>query len=256
MINYLKQNLANIFTGANLFCGFAGIINSLHGDIVYGAYFILWAAFFDFLDGFTARKLNTSSDFGKQFDSFADLISFGLLPAVILHILLLETHTNWIEFVLFTDIPALAFVPFGIVLFAAIRLTIFNNDETQKLHFKGLPTPAVALFVASLPLILKYDLYVFRYESIYFNHIILNPWFLLLLTAFLSLMMLSRLPLLSFKMKSFKLSDNYPQYILILLFILFFIFFFFLAIPLIILIYIGFSFIFKNKSHEKSINSS
>jgi len=247
MMNYLKQNLANIFTAANLFCGFSGIINSLHVDIVYGAYFILWAALFDFLDGFTARKLQTTSTFGKQLDSFADLVSFGVLPAVILHVLMLKTHTNWIEYVLFTDIPALSFLPFGIVLFAAIRLSIFNSDESQKYYFRGLPTPAVALFVASLPLILKYDLYIFKYESIYFNRIILNPWLLILLTFLLCVMMISPIKLLSFKIKNFNLKENILQYSLIFLFVIFFILFFFAAIPLIIMTYIGFSIIFKHK---------
>jgi len=246
-MNYLRKNTANILTLSNMFCGFAGIINSLYGDIEYGAYFILFAALFDFLDGFVARKLNIRSELGKQLDSLADIISFGVLPATILHVLMLKSHANWTEIVLFTDIPALSFLPFSLILFAAIRLANFNIDDEQQVVFKGLPTPAVALFVAGLPLMMRYDLYIFNYESIYFKNIILNPWIIISVTAFLSYMMVAPIKMMSFKIKNFSVKDNKLQLTFIVVFILLFVFLLFLALPLIILIYIIVSYTFKNK---------
>lgn len=243
-MNFILRNTANIFTLLNLFCGFSGIVNALYGDVFTASWFVIWACIFDFLDGFTARKFNLMSDIGKQLDSFSDLVSFGLLPAFILHVLLLRAHANWIETLYFTEIPAVTFIPFILPAAAAIRLARFNLDQQQTAIFKGLPTPASALVVASLPLILRYDLYIFNLESIYFKDFILNPWFLLFISLLLSFLMLSRLKLFSFKMKGWSFAENKLQYLLVALFVVMFIIFLFLAIPLIILIYIILSLIF------------
>lgn len=246
-MNFIFRNSANIFTLINLFCGFSGIINALYGDLTTAAWFIIFACIFDFMDGFIARKFRLISDLGKQLDSFADLTSFGLLPAFILHILLLRTHANWIERVYFTEIPSISFLPFIIPASAAIRLARFNLMQTDSSFFKGLPTPASALLVASLPLILRYDLYIFRFESIYFQNVILNPFLLISVIFILSFLMLSKINLFSFKVKNWSLSDNRFRYIFLAIFIVLFIMFLFLAIPLMILIYIIMSMLFFKK---------
>ncbi|MBT3302575.1 MAG: hypothetical protein HOA61_01825 [Bacteroidetes bacterium] len=248
MMKFLTKNLANIFTLTNLFLGFTGIVNTLYGDPVMGAFFLIWAAIFDFLDGTTARLLKTQSELGKQLDSLADIVSFGILPATILHVLLIKSHQAWVYKLHFTGIPIVSLLAFIFVIAAALRLAKFNTDEDQKNVFTGLPTPAAALFVASLPLIMRFDLYVLNYETFYLEKIMLNPWVLLLVTIGLSWMMLSDMKLMSLKFKSLSFKENMPQYLLIIIAIILFVFLLFLAIPLILIIYILFSYIFKSKS--------
>ncbi|MBC8343730.1 MAG: CDP-alcohol phosphatidyltransferase family protein [Bacteroidetes bacterium] len=243
----LTKNLANIFTLTNLFLGFTGIINTLYGDPVAGALLLILAAVFDFLDGATARILKSQSKLGKQLDSLADIVSFGILPATILHVLLIKSHQDWIYRMHFTGLPLVSLLAFIFVIAAALRLAKFNLDDNQLHVFKGLPTPAAALFVAALPLIMRFDLYVLSYESFYLESIILNPWVLLLITFGLSFLMLSNIPLLAIKFSDWSWENNMPKYLLLLISIPLFIFLLFLAIPIIIMLYIAFSFIFKTK---------
>jgi CDP-diacylglycerol--serine O-phosphatidyltransferase len=247
-MKFLTKNLANIFTLTNLFLGFSGIINCLYGDPVTAAFLLIWASVFDFLDGTTARLLKTQSKLGMQLDSLADIVSFGLLPAVILHVLLIKSHQDWVYQLHFTGIPLVSLLPFVFVIATAIRLAKFNIDEDQVKVFRGLPVPAAALFVAALPLIMRFDLYVIKYESIYLERVMLNPWFLLVVTVLLSWLMLSPIRLFSLKFSSWSFKEHIPQYLIIILFIVFFIFLYFLAIPLIILVYILLSYIFKTKT--------
>ena len=175
-------------------------------------------------------------------------MSFGILPATILHVLLIKSHQAWVYKLHFTGIPIVSLLAFIFVIAAALRLAKFNTDEDQKNVFTGLPTPAAALFVASLPLIMRFDLYVLNYETFYLEKIMLNPWVLLLVTFGLSWMMLSDMKLMSLKFKSLSFKENMPQYLLIIIAIILFVFLLFLAIPLILIIYILFSYIFNSKS--------
>ena len=247
-MKFLTKNLANIFTLTNLFLGFTGIINALYGDPVMGAWLLLCATLFDFLDGMTARLLKTQSKIGKELDSFADLVSFGVLPAVILHVLLVKTHYSWVYAIDFTGIPLVSLLPFVFTAAVAIRLARFNLDKKQSKVFSGLPSPAAALFVASIPLIMQYDLYMINYQSIYLDNVLLNPWLLLGTTFLLSWLMLARIPLLSLKMENWGWKDNKSRYILIGLSIPLFVILLFLAIPVILLIYFLLSFISKPES--------
>jgi CDP-diacylglycerol--serine O-phosphatidyltransferase len=188
--------------------GCLSILATVEGYPVWAGIFIMVAAGFDFLDGFAARLLKAVSSIGKELDSLADLISFGLAPSFIVYsfmksILLLNHIEN-------TDITKYNLIillcPFLIVLFSALRLAKFNIDEKQKTEFIGLPTPANAVFFAWLPIMLSnYNLALF--------FIILNLKTLLTVVIIHSLLLVSPLPLFSLKMKSLKWKGNEVRYI-------------------------------------------
>jgi CDP-diacylglycerol--serine O-phosphatidyltransferase len=185
------------------------------------------AAIFDLLDGMVARMLNVKSEFGKQLDSLADLISFGMLPGIILFYLLTNIFTDTEGFMKYTS-----FIAFLIPLFSALRLAKFNIDEKQKDSFIGLPTPANALFIASIPLIL-----VQQNESIIGN-LFGNPGFIIILIFLLSFLLVAPIPLFSLKFKDFTWTKNSVQYIFIIISVILFILLNFLAIPIIIFLYV------------------
>lgn len=262
-MDFIKKNIANIFTLANLTAGFIGIIAVMysdvfiqagmltqksfivrHGSIIIGSYLVFVSAFFDFFDGFIAKLLKTTSEFGKQLDSLADIVSFGVLPAMILHNLILRSNQEWSLFIF--KIPALSLLPVIIVLGSAIRLAKFNI-QSSKSYFNGLPTPANAIFWASIPLVLNNDLYVFGYKTLYLDNFISNPFLLSLVAIVLVALMLVNIPMLSFKFNGFAFKDNFYKYLLIISFLILFAIFYFLAIPLTIILYIFISIIFKEK---------
>jgi CDP-diacylglycerol--serine O-phosphatidyltransferase len=249
---FLIRNLANIFTLGNLFLGFLGIINVIEGQLETACYLLFGAAVFDLLDGFIARLTKTNSEIGKELDSLSDMVSFGVLPAMIMISLMLKTHREWVYMVTFVNIPVIGLLHFMLAAGSAIRLARFNTWGSKSEHFSGLPTPAMAIFVASLPLVLKNDLYMQGYQSFYMGDIILNPFVLLGISVLLTWLMVSKITIMSFKFKNFSWSKNYLRYFLVIAFIIFTLLFSFLSIPLIIIIYILVSIIFKNKFHEVS----
>lgn len=147
--------IPNLLTLSNLLCGAAGAVMALtYGDLTAAFCLVVAAAFFDFLDGFVARLLGQSSPIGLQLDSLADDVTFGLTPAAILFALYGRTTEGiWLGGV---DWPA--FFVFFFSACAALRLAKFNIDDTQRTEFCGLPSPAAALFCASLGLVAE------RYE--------------------------------------------------------------------------------------------
>ncbi len=265
-MQFIKKNLANLFTLLNLSFGFMGILAITYSDVfvrggiltqrvffvrhgydylVYGSIFLFIAAAFDFLDGFTARKLNISSPVGKQLDSLADLISFGLLPAMIAHQLILESKSDWQMF--FMDIPSVSFIPVLIVLASAVRLAIFNTDPGQQYYFRGLSTPANAIFWASIPLVLSSDMLIFHYDTLYLSKFILQPIVLVPLVVVFSALLVVPVPMMSFKFKSFGWKENRVKYLFVITFLILVLFFQFMALPLCILIYIVGSIFLRNK---------
>ena len=247
---FLIRNLANLFTLTNLLFGFVGIINVINGQLETGCYLLFGAAVFDLLDGFIARLTKTNSELGKDLDSLSDMVSFGVLPAMIMTSLLLKSHREWVYMLTFTDIPVVSLIPFILAAGAAIRLARFNHWGSKSEHFSGLPTPAMAMFVASLPLILRNDLYMQGYQSFYLGDVILNPFVLLGISIVLTWLMVSKITIMSFKFKNFSWKQNYLRYSLVIIFIILSLLFSFLSIPLIIIIYVILSIIFKNKLHE------
>jgi CDP-diacylglycerol--serine O-phosphatidyltransferase len=155
----LKRHLPNTLTCLNLLCGCLALTNIFRGDLVTGAYLVGIAAVADFFDGLLARALRVSSPIGKDLDSLADMVSFGVVPGAIMFKLLgmpngMSTST------IIGNASFAALLPFGaflITIFSALRLAKFNNDTRQTTSFIGLPTPACTLVVASLPLILAND---------------------------------------------------------------------------------------------------
>lgn len=135
------KHIPNAITSLNLLSGLLGILFAIKGQVDMALYAMLAAAIFDFLDGFSARLLNAYSDIGKELDSLADLISFGVLPAIMLHIQM--------KMSLYSD-NIFCYIPLLVAVFSALRLASFNIDTRQTKSFLGLPTPACALFCAAL----------------------------------------------------------------------------------------------------------
>jgi len=137
----IKSHIPNTITLLNLFSGVMGIIWVLDGQLLYGAYFVLIAAGFDFLDGFVARLLKVQSEIGKELDSLADVVSFGVLPGIMLFTMVRDQ----------AELPWLPYLTLIVPMLSAYRLAKFNLDTRQTDRFIGLPTPANALFISALP---------------------------------------------------------------------------------------------------------
>jgi len=192
------KHIPNIFTSLNLIAGCTGLLAVYNGNLYQGALFILIGAIFDFLDGFLARLLNARSAIGKQLDSLADLITFALLPTFLIYFLI---HKN--------QVSVISYVSLLIVVASAFRLAKFNIDESQEVHFKGLPTPASAFLVAGLVFVEDAGWAVFG--LIYENVIGLT-----IFTLLVSYLLNAPVKFLSFKIKQFKLQGNEYMFLLIL----------------------------------------
>lgn len=231
----MKKHIPNIITSLNLVSGFVAIIFAATGELVTASWLILAAMVFDFLDGFSARLLKAYSEIGKELDSLADVVSFGVAPGIIIYQLLNESLAIYAPSFVNSNsvIPTLIMVlPAVMPVCAALRLAIFNLDSSQATTFKGLPTPANALAVISLVIASQYS------QSEFLSSFISSPALLILFTFTLSVMMVSRVPLLSLKVKDLKLKGNEGRYILVLLIITGFISVGIMAFPLIIPLYI------------------
>ena len=192
----MKKHIPNFITSLNLFSGCVAIVMAFEGAFLWVVFWVIIAATFDFLDGMAARVLNAPSKIGKELDSLADVVSFGVAPAVAVFIML-RSYTSYLESLatIQSYIPYLAFI---IPIFSALRLAKFNIDERQTSSFLGLPTPANALFWIS---------YVYgMYNISTTNNFML--FLTLLLIIVLSLLMVSEIPMFSFKLKNMQLKGN------------------------------------------------
>ncbi len=240
----IKRHLPNIITLLNLFSGSIAVLLAVQNYFVGAALFMFLGIFFDFFDGLVARKLNVQSELGLQLDSLADMVTSGLVPGVVMFKLLnlslgtpvssnsdaLWSGTNIFEGL--NHYAPLAFIGFFITLASAYRLAKFNLDEDQQSSFKGLPTPANALLIVSLPLIIEFQ------NSDAINAIILNPWFLVMMTVLSCYILNSSVNLFALKFKDWSFKTNAVRYVFIILSVIFIVLFKFLAIPLIIVFYI------------------
>lgn len=246
----MKQ-IPNLFTLLNLVFGFAAIIFILQtgetivttgeeGNFIaqlpekiwWGSICIAIAALIDFLDGFVARLFNAVSELGRQLDSLADVVSFGVAPGLILYQLLrisfiqeesgLDTSMWWL-------FPAVLFPCAG-----AYRLARFNVDTSQQYGFRGVPIPAAGLVVASLPLILLHN---------YFGltPILANKWIIYTVIIVLSWLMVSSLPLMAFKFKDYSIRNNMLKYLLLVVAIIAGLLVQWLAVPIVFILYVLFS---------------
>lgn len=252
------KNVPNLFTLLNLVFGCLAIVFILQNGIMIsvdaeGAQLIdipekIWmaslfiglAAVVDFLDGFVARLFRAESEMGKQLDSLADLVSFGVAPGLIIYQFL---RLSYAQAEGGLDISFISLLPFAILPCAAAwRLARFNLDESQSTSFKGMPVPAVGIFVASLPLI------YWNVNEQWVLDLLRNKWFLYGIVVLLSYLMVSSLPLMSLKFKNFGWKDNMSKYILILLTIGAILILKWLAPPVIVLVYVLLSLLFKRKT--------
>jgi len=237
----MKKHIPNIITLLNLLAGIIATMLAVEGNLVLAGVFVLIGIFFDFFDGFVARILNVQGELGKQLDSLADMVTSGVVPGIVMYQLIKQSSELWnVEGIsstsLFIDgVSYLPLIGLLITLAAAYRLAKFNIDERQTSSFIGLPTPANALFVLSLPLILKYS------DVAFANDLIGNKWFLIAVTLLGSYLMNVEIPLFSLKFKDYSFKNNTIKYIFILSSILLLIFLQFVAIPLIIVLYVLFS---------------
>jgi CDP-diacylglycerol--serine O-phosphatidyltransferase len=224
--------LPNLLTLLNLLSGILAIYFVFEGHLDQAAYLIFIAAVFDFMDGFAARLLKAYSNIGEQLDSLADVVSFGVAPAFILHKLILMSHgrMSW-EIAGFDVLPFIAFI---VPLFAAYRLAKFNVDESQTENFKGLPSPAAGLLIASLPLI-RTQLY--EDQSLLYM-VMTNTYFYIGIALMASILMVSSMPLFGLKFKKLSWKGNEIRWFFLVVSLGLIIAFQALAIPFVILTYL------------------
>ncbi len=264
ILTTLKKAVPSMLTCSSAFCGILAIFLALEGEtsLVWASYLIILAAIFDFSDGFAARLLDACSDMGKELDSLADTISFGVAPSAILYQFLrqtmdlkghLDSFEGWQIAVLSCSIM--------VGIFAILRLAKFNVDPEQATSFKGLASPACAIVIASLPAateitpnwtlvtylleMIDTDLrYTWEFVLIGIQVFVLHKWYVALaIGMFFSAMMVTNLPMFSLKIKNF----SYAKYHTVVNFLIFslimILLFFWLAIPIIMTVYVILSFI-------------
>ena len=258
----MKQ-IPNIFTLLNLFAGCLAIVFALQTNTIifylndqynssfnipeklsWAAVCIIIAAVIDFLDGFVARLLKSTSELGKQLDSLSDLVSFGVAPAVILYQLLrfsFAREENGLDVSIVWMLPA-----FLLACAAAYRLGKFNLDSSQQFTFKGVPVPAVGLLIASFPLILHFN------SIATINSIIINKWFLYALIIVLSYLMLSNHRMMALKFPDFSVKNNLPKIILLVIAIIAALFLQWIAVPIVFIIYVLLSLTIPKAIGEKT----
>ena len=253
----MVKQLPNLFTLLNLFFGCLALVCGLQSGLIVAArpegqlyvdlpeqiwmasLFIGLAALVDFLDGFLARALHADSAMGKQLDSLADLVSFGVAPALLLYHFL---RLAWAQYPSAMELNSMLLWPaFFLPLAAAWRLARFNLATVSLQVFSGLPVPAAGLLIASLPLI------YWTVELQWVISLLLNAYFLYALIAALCFLMVSRISLLTLKFSSYGWAANKPRYLLLALSLLLLVLLHWLAIPLIIVLYVLLSLFFKNQ---------
>jgi CDP-diacylglycerol--serine O-phosphatidyltransferase len=237
----IAKQIPNTITLLNLVSGSIAIVFAVEGQLELAAWMIGVAAVFDFFDGFAARMLKVSSEVGKELDSLADVISFGLAPGMILFSMLSNTETCP-EFVI-SGRNIVPFMAFLIPAFSAYRLAKFNLDTRQTDSFIGLPTPANAILIASFPLIMNQESNLLGIDLTSFTSVINNAAFLIPFIFLFSWLLIAEIPLMSLKFKTFKWNDNRIRFIFLISCFVLFVIFFYLAVPLIILLYLVLSFV-------------
>ncbi len=238
----IKKHIPNAITLGNLACGCIAVLFASQCEFNYAAIMIILASVFDFFDGFAARMLHTKSDIGKELDSLCDMVSFGLAPAFIMYYFL--SHST-----LLTDIPLYEIYNINIIpavcsiiycCCVAIRLAKFNLDTRQTEQFLGLPSPAAAFVLISIP---------------FWSRSLSNQTLCIIsigIIVLLCIAMLCEYPLLSLKFHDFTIKNNILRYILLIIGLILFILLNFMSIPIIIFIYIILSIIGNTINKHKT----
>ena len=257
-------NLANLFTSFNLISGILAIVLAVTGHLFAATMCVFVGAFFDFLDGFVARLFKTSGELGKQLDSLADMVTFGVVPGVIMMVILTinfeeiqsselmlvesaeiikTSFSSWVD-TLFNDFWNVNFLPLGALLipfFSLFRLAKFNLDTRQTTSFIGLPTPANTLFFMTYPLVLMLST-----GSLNSFEIMFNPYIIILLIVTMGLLMVSEIPLFSLKVSKMSFKGNEIRIIFLLISLILILLFKVWAIALIVFLYLILSVIENN----------
>lgn len=219
-------------TCGNLLCGCIGLVMALRGHLDTAAWLIGLAAVLDFGDGFVARLVHVSGPFGKELDSLADVVTFGVLPATIVF------QLCW-----FQELGSISYAAFLIAVLSALRLANFNIDTRQSESFIGLPVPANAMLIAAFPLMGRYQP---QFDTLWQNDIALG-----MMIAF-SFMLVSEVPLFALKFKSFGWAENRLKFLFLIASALLLLFLQFAAIPIIILLYIIVSLVSNERISERA----
>jgi CDP-diacylglycerol--serine O-phosphatidyltransferase len=240
----VKKHIPNFLTTLNLFSGCVGILIAVQHDIKVAAFFIAFSAGFDFLDGLAARLLHVKSEIGKELDSLADVVSFGVLPGIIMYkmmvVALPDAHATF-------SIVWPATIALIVPVLSAVRLAKFNLDTQQLTSFIGLPVPADAILLGSLPLVLQQ---AYQSDIVWVIDLLQNYYFLACLSIGMALLLVSKIPLIALKFSSLSWQNNKAQYLLLSASVLVLVLFKYAALPLVILLYIGISLLFKPKATE------
>ena len=230
------KHIPNAITCCNLLSGCASILLTFTGHLELAGLMIFVAAVFDFFDGFAARLLKAYSPLGAQLDSLCDVVSFGVAPSFIMY-----HYLNQVVSLELGSVNVAAFAAFFLAVFAALRLAKFNIDDRQTTSFIGLPTPAMGIFVASLPFALRHEALSFM------GGLMTNPFFLFGVVALFSYLMVSEIPFFSLKVKNLKFKENKHLYLVALFAIIKVAIFGLAAIPFVMLFYIIVAMFVKNK---------
>jgi CDP-diacylglycerol---serine O-phosphatidyltransferase len=256
-VQKIKRNIPNAITCGNLFCGCVALVKAAEGNLIWAAYLVGIAVILDFFDGFTARLLKVSSAIGKDLDSLADMVTFGVVPGVIMFQMIKNSLLTY-YFSSENYNPSLPYpwycqyvpyVAFMLTIFSAIRLAKFNNDPRQSDSFIGLPTPANAIFFCSFPLIseqimLKYNSAKDPFKILINSaadpilSLINNHWVLIALVIILSFLLIAEIPLFALKFKSFAWAGNEIKFLFIIISLALMGIYQFMGIPLAIVLYV------------------
>ena len=245
----IKKHIPNLITLLNLTCGLLAVIAIFRDQEAEAFWFVCLGIFFDFWDGFFARKYNVSGDLGLQLDSLADMVTCGVVPGLMIFKLIENLQIDSTSpYFLTEDTWYMGFVPylgFLITLASCYRLAKFNIDTRQTDSFIGLPTPANAMFIMSLPMIR------FSYEDQWAGMLVKNPFILLAITIISAYILNAEIPLFSLKIKEFTWAKYKMQILFLIGSLLSFFILGFVAIPLIIISYVLVS-VISNKMATKA----
>ena len=260
----VKKHIPNTLTLANLFCGILAIKIGFSEHYCLAGFLVLLGAFFDFFDGFAARLLKVQGELGKQLDSFADMVTFGVAPGVVMYSFLSS----------FVESSYAPYISFVIPLLSAVRLAKFNIDSKQSDKFIGLPTPANALFFVFIPLVFameslgwEYTTFVADIKSDYFSNLFVSPswsvsetfkYLIMVLIILFSYLLIAPIEMIALKFNSFGWNGNQIRFVflglcLVVIIMSLLISSVFVSVPIIILLYIILSIInnlFKKKQNE------
>jgi len=238
----IKKHIPNTITLLNLFCGCIAVVFVSKDQFEMAFFFVCLGIFLDFFDGFFARLFKVSGPLGFQLDSLADMVTSGVVPGFVMFKMMQSSSSymaeGWLQF-----FPYLGFI---ITLGSCFRLAKFNIDTRQTDSFIGLPTPANALFILSLPLVLDH----YSVDSLIVLEILTEKWVLLLISLFSAYILNAEIPLFSLKIKKFNFKDNALQAVFLISSLLFLFFLDYLAIPFVIIFYVLLS-VINNKFLKK-----